>query len=902
MSVQTATAYFKLATININRIKNRRLELIDFVERNEIDVLLVQETWLKGERFSFPNYTIFRNDRLNRPGGGTMIFVKKHISAQIVPGPENCTHIEGTFISIKFKGNKRVYLGSVYCSPSIGFTGNCLEKIFGNNNTTIIGGDLNAKHRIWGCRTNNARGLSLFQFSEILNYHILPPEEHTHISGRGLPDILDIFVIKNSVQVSQPIVVCDLSSDHLPVLLEVGNPLERGRAFVSRTKTNWMQYKNILQGKEPLQMIQNDQDIENAVNEVTDSINVALAQSSTTKVSVYSKYGALTDEIKQKIRIKNRLKNRAFRTGDPRIKAEANREANIIKQMLIDRQSELWENKIQDLNIEDNSIFKMTKTLTKGIRKPVSHLKNQIGGQTLVLVDPGDKAELFADTLYEQFSENPSTNPQKDERVLRTIEIYKTIDLPTQNYTEVTINDVKSILNFLNPKKAPGFDGIKNAALRNLPDKTVGDIASISQAIFKTGYFPCAWKKAKVILIYKKGEDPTSATSYRPISLLSGLGKVVERLVLSRINSFVFEQNILPNEQFGFRSEHCTIRQTTRLTSNILKGFNKRTHTGAVFFDVSKAFDKVWHNGLLLKLIRIGTPNYLIKLVASFLENRSFAVSSENAISNIKHIRAGVPQGSPLSPMLYNIYTHDIPKDRYTQLYLFADDTAITSTSKQPRLIVMRLQRHIAKLEEWLSTWKIHLNPSKTKAIYFSKSNVSRPESMLRVNRVEVNWCQEVKYLGLIFDQRLNWRRNSLNRVRLALNQLNSIYPLLNRRSRIANRTKVNLYKVLVRPVLTYGVPSWCNISRTELNKFQVIQNRALKIIANAPRYAINRVLHNDFHIPTLNDFFLKIITNYYRRTDLSTNDLITDSHTRAQPNSTYKLPKDWLPIVPAQQ
>lgn len=226
MTLQSEIAYFKLATFNINGFKNKKLEIINFVEHYEIDILLVQETWLKGERFTFPNYNIFRNDRSLRPLGGTMVLVKKNIIAQAVPG--NCPHIEGTFIRVKTK-TKWVHLGSVYCSPAVEFDGTCLGKIFNSNNTMIVGGDLNAKHRIWGCRRENNRGRVLFNKSLDYNYHIIPPKEHTHSSLIGLPEILDIFVVKNTDLLSQPEALCDLTSDHLPVLIEYGNPLEKGQ-------------------------------------------------------------------------------------------------------------------------------------------------------------------------------------------------------------------------------------------------------------------------------------------------------------------------------------------------------------------------------------------------------------------------------------------------------------------------------------------------------------------------------------------------------------------------------------------------------------------------------------------------------------------------------------------------
>lgn len=891
MIAKSDIGFLNIATLNLNGLKGKKIEIIRFAEDHSLDIFLLQETWLKGERFSCPNYTIFRDDRTNRPLGGTMILVKKNVKAYASPNPDVTGSIEGTYVTIVLKGGRKLRVGSVYCGPGRPIHPDSLNHIFNNDLTTVIGGDLNAKARQWGCRITNPKGLLLLNSSFNYNYHVIAPAEPTHLDVRGLPEILDVFVVKNTDRLSDPIVFHDLTSDHLPVVMEYGDPRERGQGFISKTITNWVDFQELVGNMDPLPPIEDVRTLEQSVATLTENINVSIAMTSATKTTRITKYPNFSRQLKEEIREKNRLKRLAYRTGNPDIKRQANQAAQRVRQRLGDLQSESWSAKIETLDQDENGVFRMARSLTRGSRVNMSYLLDA-NDEPVVL--PGDKAELLADSLSQQFSENPTTDPARDVRIARTICIYKSIPLQHNNFPPITLADIQGIIKQLNIKKAPGLDRIPNAAIKKLSENRVQDIVNIANAVLAIGHFPREWKKAKVILIHKTKEDKRQPKSYRPISLLSNLGKVVEKAVLHKLDDFLMEREILPKEQFGFVAGLGTVQQTTRLATNILKGFNRKHSTGAIFLDVSKAFDRVWHNALIIKLIRLGIPNYLVRFVASFLYNRLFVTEVEGELSTQRVMRAGVPQGSPLSPTLFNLYTNDIPRSPRTQLYLFADDTAITSTAKSPRVVVSRLQNHIIQLEQWMAKWKIAVNPAKTQCIYFSKARTKLPTGHIRVGGHQLPWNNNVKYLGLYFDKRLVWRENVRQTLRKSLGALKGLYSLLNHRSKLNTKTKLTLYKVFLRSVLTYGITTWCTLSKTNLGMIQRYQNKILKIIANAPRWAFTRVLHRDFQIETVYDFVTKLNTKYYTKTDNSTNNYITDSHVTSDINDTFKYPRDW--------
>jgi retron-type reverse transcriptase len=184
--------------------------------------------------------------------------------------------------------------------------------------------------------------------------------------------------------------------------------------------------------------------------------------------------------------------------------------------------------------------------------------------------------------------------------------------------------------------------------------------------------------------------------------------------------------------------------------------------TTAVFLDIKKAFDTTWHPGLLYKLSKLGFSINLIKLISSFLSQRKFRVSEEGEMSTPREMHAGVPQGSVLSPTLYNIYTNHTPQTPQTpgvNLALFADDTCLYATERKEGYVLSKLQRGLDAIETWCERWNIKINEDKTQAIYFSHRR-RQPEPLLTLNRRIIPFVNNVKYLGVIFDKRIAHRND----------------------------------------------------------------------------------------------------------------------------------------------
>jgi hypothetical protein len=199
----------------------------------------------------------------------------------------------------------------------------------------------------------------------------------------------------------------------------------------------------------------------------------------------------------------------------------------------------------------------------------------------------------------------------------------------------------------------------------------------------------------------------------RPISLLSTTGKLFQ-VILKIFQKHIEERILLNASQFAFRERHNTTLQYMRLTDHVTLNLKNNMFTASVFLHIEKAFNTTWHTGLLCKLSKLEFSNSLIKLISSFLSQRKFSVSVEGEMSAPREMRVEVPQGSILSPTLYNIYMNDSPQTPGVYLALFADDTCLYATDREEGFVVRKLQRGLSSMKTWCERWNIKINEDKT--------------------------------------------------------------------------------------------------------------------------------------------------------------------------------------------
>jgi hypothetical protein len=306
--------------------------------------------------------------------------------------------------------------------------------------------------------------------------------------------------------------------------------------------------------------------------------------------------------------------------------------------------------------------------------------------------------------------------------------------------------------------KAPGVDGVMPEFIRNLGPRAIIWLSKLFSQVIEKTEIPKTWKQSKVMAVLKPGKDPKDPKSYRPIALLSVTYKLFERVLLSRVGEKL--DKCLPVEQAGFRKGRSCEEQVLGLNMHIEHGFEKNMKTAAVFLDLSAAYDTVWRNGLLLKLSRILGCRTMVNLFRAVLSGRTCRVYLNGEQSSVRTLQNGLPQGSVLSPILFNVYTADLPTTK-SRKFIYADDIGLVAQENSFEGLENTLNKDLQHMEEYFQKWYLKPNPTKTVSTAFHLNNREAQRTL------NVTFCSKrishqnaPRYLGVRLDRALTYRQH----------------------------------------------------------------------------------------------------------------------------------------------
>lgn len=480
-----------------------------------------------------------------------------------------------------------------------------------------------------------------------------------------------------------------------------------------------------------------------------------------------------------------------------------------------------------------------------------------------------EKATAFAEHLANVFKPYPSNTTDENLDTYQYLDVPFQMDLPIAKFK---IKEVKQVIaKEINPKKAPGFDLITGKIIQQLTPKCIKFITFICNAVIRLNYFPNQWKVAQIILLPKPGKELQNVASYRPISLLPVLSKIFEKLLLGRLLPIIEERNLIPSHQFGFRNRHGTIEQVHRVVKKISDDLEHKRYCSAAFLDISQAFDKVWHDGLCYKLKK-NLPHPYYQLLKSYLKERYFLVKYQDEYTSLYPIYSGVPQGSVLGPVLYILYTADLPTTNHTTVATFADDTAILASHLDPVLASEHLQENLNKIQNWLLKWRIKANELKSTHVTFTMRRASCPP--VKLNNNILPHAEDAKYLGMNLDRRLTWRKHIFSKRKQLGMKFGQLYWLIGKKSELSLENKILTYKAILKPIWTYGIQLWGTASLSNIEILQRFQNKVLRVIVNAPWYVPNYIIQRDLRINSVPEEIQNYHRKYQNRLEFHPNEL----------------------------
>ena len=394
-------------------------------------------------------------------------------------------------------------------------------------------------------------------------------------------------------------------------------------------------------------------------------------------------------------------------------------------------------------------------------------------------------------------------------------------------------------------------------------------LALIFKNALHSGKYPDQWKKANVVPVHKK-VSKNLLKNYRPISLLPIFGKIFEKCLYNTLYHYFESNNLFSPHQSGFRKHDSCVSQLLAITHEIYKNFDASPtlETRAVFLDISKAFDRVWHEGLIFKLKSYGIKGPLLALIVSFLKNRFQRVVLNGQCSTGKEVLAGVPQGSILGPLLFLIFINDLPDRLESNVKIFADDTSLFTVMVDSLRSSELLNSDLNFIADWAVQWKMSFNPDPSKQaveVLFSQKTSIIQHPVLTFNNDVVCSKDSQKHLGMVLDKKLTFShhlREKISKANKGIGLITRLYKYLPR------KTLINIYKAFVRPHLDYGDIIYDNPGNISFSqKIESVQYNAALAITRAVRGTSREKLYQELGFEHLNDrrwsrrlcFFYKI-------------------------------------------
>ena len=436
-----------------------------------------------------------------------------------------------------------------------------------------------------------------------------------------------------------------------------------------------------------------------------------------------------------------------------------------------------------------------------------------------------------------------------------------------------TVNEIKTLIDILNPNKASGPDGISNKMLKPVAEEVALPLSILFNRSFREGKFADAWKYSNVIPLPKKG-DNSEPSNFRPVSLLSQLGKLQERIAFKNIHNYLNENNLIYKYQSGFLPGHSTTFQLIDIYHHICQAIDNNQYACMVFCDVSKAFDRVWHKGLIFKLKQLGIDGELLEWIANYLNNRQQRVVIKSCMSDYKSTNVGVPQGSVLGPLLFLIYVNVISESLLSLTRLFADDSSLFYSATNIFDIEGIINSDLRVLTNWAKQWLVNFNQLKTEAILFTlKQFVQFPN--LIFNNMLIHFVYDHKHLGLTLSNTGNWHKHIENILASAAKVIGIMRKLKFRLSRVALN---QIYFSFVLPILDYSSIVWDGCSQQDSIALDRLQNEAARIVTGLTRSVTIDNLYRECGWSSLADRRKQLkLTFMYRSANMLVPSYITD-------------------------
>lgn len=819
---------FKIISWNIRSL-SKNFNFLSLLQNTQNpDVILLQETHID-KKISLKNYNnlTFCNSDDNRSSSSLAIYIRNNIKYEEIkitsPFPNLCLKILSPFPFI---------IANIYLSPSINYSEEQLNKFISQlGHDFIVAGDLNANSLLWSTKTN-PRGRIIENLTKILNLSILNDQNPT-FQGYHTQTIIDLILASNSLSHNfESHTLSDTyGSDHYPVIAEYdGYIFNNTRRITFRTdKADWDVYKNQFN-------IDNvdRRNIDNWVKTFTECIiNAAKISMPLTKLTKNKKRLPFwNDEIKNKIIERKRLLREFTRSYRLETHRKISNLTNQIRILFKKARAKSWDSFVSGIDHKTNGyqIWNRVNAIKNSRKENSIHLLRDNG----TFLNDGFK---IAEKLSDHFSHISKGNLTL-QQIKTKEELENSLPSADDNHDHLEYNhpigrlELEAALQ--NAKgKSPGEDKITYEMIKQLPNIGINELLKILNTIMDNGIYPKTWKKALVIPILKAEKVNDQVHGFRPISLVSVLARIFERIINQRLNNELEKLGFFSKKQTAYRKKLSTMDNLASFSNCIANSFSNKELTVAVFLDIKGAFDTVWPAYILKELLKIGIKGKLYKTVRSFLTNRSLTVVNGVYKSLTKNLENGVPQGSALSCTLFLVAVNNIIKNTNIKCTMYADDLTIWITGKKEKELNHQMQVQLNEIVSKLEQIGFTISENKTCFMTFSAKR-NPPEISLKLLHkgvtTDLKQVPHFKLLGITFDSKFSFQEHlddlvkRITKNNQALRVIGGSYFGGNRNTLLLVNQAINL------SLVNYGRMIYSVASPTSLKKLDVIFRKALRI------------------------------------------------------------------------
>lgn len=837
---------------NINGVLEKKEELQLLVKSLKPVVICLQETHLspKADISDYlKNYNVYRNDFTDGliACGGVANLVSKNVYSELLPIRTNLQAI-----AVKIKVNWLSYdlsICNIYIRPDTGFKEQDLTHIVNQiPKPCILCGDFNSHSKLWNASKCNANGKEMEEFLQ-KNYDLflLNGNDITHVnSSYRTCSTLDLTFVSSSIahEASWMVHNDTCHSDHFPVLTKIhslqdNNVQRSNRVIWLYKRADWLKYQNLITFHD-LQL-KNDMDINCIINDMNKDILEA-ANSAIPKLNI-SKVPRMVPWWNEVVKRALKERSDALRIyksdrslenfiNYKRKKAKARYEIKASKKgswmLFVESinepvsQSEMWN--------------KIGRFRGKKKRDPISVLKSEDGTLTL------EKKEI-ADILARSYMRNSSDDLYSEEfkenrRILELSLNQPDLNPGSEQYNmPFTYNEL--IRTFKSCKSAAvGVDKISYQMIKNLPQTALIKLLEIFNFIWAQGVFPNCWNVATVIPILKPNKDKLNPINYRPISLLSCVNKIFERMINVRLSWLIYHTPSLNDPfQSGNRQRRSTVDNLMWLEQEVLTAFEEKEIVVAVLLDIEKAYERTTSISVMKKLIEAGVKGPLYYYLRNFMDKPQICVQVGDTKSNTYILDNSIRQGSSLSGNIFGVSVADVSKviPKKVSHSMFVDDMIIFMRHKNLDIIQQNIQTTLNNLYIWSQTNGLKFSFEKTNGILFSKRKIYT-EPTLIFNSHKIEFKQSIKWLGLFLDSKWSFKIHIVETRKKCMKALNVMKIMSNKNWGLSRICLLKLFNAFIRPILEYGCVIYGGVNDQKLQALNTIYHAALRLISGAFR------------------------------------------------------------------